>query len=51
MLHSEIPTPAPSLEGKPIPMATLFGRQWEARFDEPELTSDAGLAALVSSGI
>lgn len=32
-------------------MATLFGRQWEARFDEPELTSDAGLAALVSSGI
>ncbi|MEZ5329058.1 MAG: transposase [Verrucomicrobiales bacterium] len=23
----------------------------EARFDEPELTSDAGLAALVSSGI
>ena len=29
-----------STENKP--MATLFGRQWEMRFDEPELTSDAG---------
>ncbi len=32
-------------------MATLFGRSWETRFDEPELTSDAGLMALVCSGI
>lgn len=29
----------------------LFGRRWEVEFDEPELTSDAGLAALAASGI
>ncbi len=51
MIHSEKDASVPSSESNPIPMATLFGRQWEARFDEPELTSDAGLAALVSSGI
>ncbi len=38
-------------KSKPLPVATLFGRDWDVRFDEPELTSDAGLAALVSSGI
>ena len=36
---------------KPLPAGSLFGRDWDVRFDEPELTSDAGLAALVSSGI
>ncbi|MFT4636764.1 MAG: hypothetical protein ACI8T1_000070 [Verrucomicrobiales bacterium] len=36
---------------KPLPSGSLFGREWDVRFDEPELTSDAGLAALVSSGI
>jgi hypothetical protein len=32
-------------------MATLFGRRWETQFDEPQLSSDAGLAALIGSGI
>lgn len=36
---------------KPLPMGSLFSREWEAQFDEPELTSDAGLAALAGSGI
>ena len=36
---------------KPFKVASLFGRRWEAQFDERELSSDAGLAALVSSGI
>jgi hypothetical protein len=35
----------------PFKVASLFGRRWEAQFDEPDLSSDAGLAALVSSGI
>ena len=39
------------LGGKTVPLATLFGRSWEARFDEPQLTSDAGLMALVTSGV
>ena len=38
-------------ELKPLPTTSLFGREWDVRFDEPELTSDAVLAALVSSGI
>lgn len=35
----------------PFKVASLFGRRWEAQFDEPKLSSDAGLTALVSSGI
>ncbi|MEZ5329259.1 MAG: IS1380 family transposase [Verrucomicrobiales bacterium] len=51
MTLSEKSSSPPVSDSDPIAMATLFGRQWEARFDEPELTSDAGLAAPVSSGI
>jgi hypothetical protein len=32
-------------EPKPLPAGSLFGRDWDVRFDEPELTSNAGLAA------
>jgi len=35
----------------PLQSVPLFGRDWSIKFDEPELSSDAGLAALVSSGI
>ena len=38
-------------ESKSLPLATFFGRSWETKFDEPELTSDAGLMAVVTSGI
>jgi hypothetical protein len=51
MIHSEKSQSPQTFNSDPIAMAPLFGRRWEARFDEPELTSDAGLAALVSSGI
>ena len=36
---------------EPLPATTLGGRSWAVTFDEPNLTSDAGIAALVSSGI
>ena len=42
---------APSSNTEAVPLATLFGRSWETRFDEPELTSDAGLMAVVTSGV
>jgi hypothetical protein len=37
--------------GAGIPLASFFGRRWEVRFDEPELTSDGGLAAVAASGV
>ena len=36
---------------KPLSTRSLFGRRWEVQFDEPQLTSDAGRAALAGSGI
>ena len=42
---------APKQDSKSVQLATFFGRAWEVGFDEPELTSDAGLMALVSSGV
>jgi hypothetical protein len=36
---------------RPLPMGTFSGRSWEASFDQPHLTSDAGIAALAASGI
>ncbi len=38
-------------DSKSLPLATFFGRSWETEFDEPELTSDAGLMAVVTSGV
>lgn len=42
---TESPSPSSKLE------ATLGGKNWGIQFDEPDLTSDAGLVALVSSGL
>jgi len=38
-------------EQEPLAAAMLGGKSWSVRFDEPDLTSDAGIAALLSSGI
>lgn len=51
MINSAKCSAAQSSNSNPVPMATLFGRSWETRFDEPELTSDAGLMAVVTSGV
>ncbi len=34
-----------------IPLATHSGRRWKVCFDEPELSSDSGLAAVAASGV
>jgi hypothetical protein len=47
----QAPPAAPYDDTAAIPLARRFGRRWEVRFDEPELTSDAGLAAVFSSGV
>jgi hypothetical protein len=36
---------------EPIDLPTFSGRKWSAHFDEPELSSDAGLAAIAASGV
>ena len=51
MKQKENGAAASKIEPNPVILASLFGRDWEARFNEPALTSDAGLMSLVSSGI
>jgi hypothetical protein len=34
-----------------IDLASLKGKRWQVSFDEPELTSDAGIAAVQASGV
>lgn len=51
MKKEQLPPAARYDDTDPIALATHFGKRWEVRFDEPELSSDAGLAAVVSSGV
>jgi len=45
------PVPFFSLNSEPIDLPTLSGRKWSTQFDEPELSSDAGLVAIAASGL
>ncbi len=35
----------------PIELPGFGGRRWSVQFDEPEISSDAGLAAVAASGV
>ena len=51
MKQKPIQVTAPHNNTDRIPLTTFFGKRWEVEFDEPDLTSDAGLAAVQASGV